>query len=467
MADDRERSQVKLLTDALTGVAVWPPTWDGADESMEYLYREHTVLVREADASRVLVELPAALQRAQGVDPAARRVGGEVRRDASVEFPVAPAPRRGESSGGVVPLTWAGAVGDADRLKVPYVLDELDAVLGVGVARPEHVLYVCGYSCPAHEPLEVAAGTSIPTRAFPSPGGDFCHDPKRGSGKGVKISIVDTGLYQKATGRHSWMSGVTGADDGGADGLTIAAYGGHGTFGAGCARVVAPAADVFVASALPYAGADYETNIVRAIHQLLDDGVPDILVFTFVTDTRLSLGLLAFDLLYEERLSQVKGLALLAPAGNDYSTKPKWPAAYPWVTSVGALDANCDRLADYSNRGPWVDVSGPGTDLVNAFPDGAYRCTEPGNNGELRQFTGMGRWSGTSFSTPTVAGMVAARASVTGVTAAVALQQLLAEARTDSVCGVGPVLVPGYRGCGGHGCGRRCGRHGCGGCGCC
>lgn len=448
MADERGQSQVNLMLAALPGAAVWPAAWREPGNMMGYVYRERTLLVRAADAERVAAALPEALRRATG--------GAEQSQAQSVPAGALEGldARRGEPVGGVVPLAWNAIPGADDLLRVPAVLDELDRLVGVGVARPDHVLYLCPpYACPAYEPLEVAAQTSVPTYAFPSPSRGFCPTATRGDGKGVTISIVDTGLFPAAEAKHSWMGGVTGANDGGADGVTIAPYGGHGTFGAGCARVVARGADIFVASALPYAGANYETSIVAAIEQLLDDGVPDILVFTFVADSRNGVGMHAFDDLYERRLKHLKGLALLAPAGNDYSTQPMWPAAYPWVTAVGALDANCDRLADYSNRGPWVDVSGPGTDLVNAFPVGSYQCVEPENNGAVRNFAGMARWSGTSFSTPTVAGMVAARASAAGVSAAVALEQLLTEARSQAVPGVGPVLVPGYRPCGSGGCG--------------
>jgi subtilisin family serine protease len=136
---------------------------------------------------------------------------------------------------------------------------------------------------------------------------------------------------------------------------------------------------------------------------------------------------------------------LVAAAGNESSDQPFWPAALDWTLGVGALDASRTALADYSNFGTNATVYAPGTDIVNAFTTGTYECIQPPNVGQLRYFHGRARWSGTSFATPVVAGLIAARMTAQGESAPQAAAALVAIANSAHVvAGVGPVLDPAF-----------------------
>ena len=417
---DRMRAQAQLILNGHPGAAAHPAPdqWDDIDD-FDYLYREYAILARAQDAEEVAAALRQILDQAGYGDVPV----GEAREI-----------QRETVSRGLVRLT----VPTTPTL-VPDLIGRLDEVLGRGVARPEHKVYVCPNACPATEPIEVPSGTTEPV---PPPSSAAGND-----GDGVSVSIVDTGLIPNSATGHPWLAGVRGRMENpyaftDSDGETvIVPYAGHGTFVAGVLRCMAPKASVFVERAFNIAGADYETNLASSLEDALDRN-PDILVFTFTSATHRDQSLHTFDELYERRIRGIKGLVVLAPAGNDGSSRPMWPAAHPGVIAVGALAANGRDRADFSGFGGWVDVYAPGEDLINAFPEGTYVCSEP-PVGERRQFHRLAVWSGTSFSTPVVAGLIAARMSQTGENGQQAADALLRFARSQAIPGVGAVLYPG------------------------
>jgi Subtilase family len=435
--DARMRAQVNLVLDNLRDAAAYPSEdlWDEAGE-VSYLYRKDTILARLQDAERVAEAIRRFLDEV-GYGDVPEGDARQIRRE-----PV-------RATRGVIRFT----VPSTGTL-VPAILDRLDAELGLGVATPDHILYVCPYICPATEPIQVPPG---PVDPVPPPGLNACGGrPCRGvprpecDGDGVLISIVDTGLIHDLAAATPWLAGVDGAPEDPyetrSDGSTIIVpYAGHGTFGAGVARCMAPKAAAYVERAFDIAGANYETMLPASLDDALNRN-PDILEFTFCTTTRLDQSLITFDEFFDTRIRHEKGLVVLAPAGNDNTDRLTWPAAYHEVISVGALSANWRDRAWFSNFGKWVDVYAPGEDLINAFPPGTYVCTEP-PIGQVREFNGMAKWNGTSFSTPLVAGLIAARMSRTGENARQAADALLRFACSQAVPGIGAVLYPGQACC--------------------
>lgn len=433
-ASTTEQAQVELILQSVPEAAAFPETWRDSSEGVQFLYRRGCIMVRDWHLDRVR-------EAVQEMVPAERHTMTDV---------VAGATR----------LSWGWR--DESR-SVPEVLRHVEERVGQQVAAPDHLVYVCGHSCAAIEPEEVPPGSDPYPRQRV---GQDAATPRCRHGAGVKILVMDTGLVEDAATDHAWMKGVTGELDdpylpGG--GLSLAQDGGHGTFVAGCVRITAPEADVHVVNAtklLPREpdtspiGAVFESDLARLVRAQLLAGpgeqpkqVPDILVLNFAGTTMNGGPLLAFDALYDDLIQHLKELLIISPAGNEGDTRKNWPGSYSWVVSVGGLDTTWRERATWSNHGHNVDVFAPGDRLVNAFAKGTYVCTWEKAAGQKRTFDGMARWSGTSFSTPLVAGLIAARMSTTGQSSQRAWQSLLELAEHQAVQGIGPVLYPG-QGCG-------------------
>ena len=58
------------------------------------------------------------------------------------------------------------------------------------------------------------------------------------------------------------------------------------------------------------------------------------------------------------------GCVVLASAGNDNSTTPFYPAAWPEVVGVASSDP-FDARSAFSNHGPWVDLAAPGQSILS------------------------------------------------------------------------------------------------------
>jgi subtilase family protein len=413
-------AQRRLIVDTLDrdGTTVASGPGKGGEPPINYLYRRGHIIVREAYLDRVRTVLP-------------RRPEGEPREAEGRE-------QEGPDVASVIPGVVSYRLPGWDTIEA---LEQIRDSFGPGVAAPDHLVSITGEagSCPATEP------EPVPVDWSPDPRFRSC-----GTGEGVRVVVVDNGFDAHSANTNWWLRGVSGDPD-----LTVGQapapgqprplgpYAGHGTFIAGVIRSVAPLADVRVRAYFREAGVAWESELVKALDTVLAEESPDIISMSAGTATWNSALPLCFEAFYANRLRHHKGVVLVVAAGNDARRDYFWPAAAPWTVSVGALSENGRNRAHFSNYGGWVDVYAPGEGLINAYPSGRYTYQEPPLDGTGADFDGMARWSGTSFSTPVVAGLIAARMSQTGENGQTAAAALLEQARAAAIPGVGAVLLPG------------------------
>ena len=139
---------------------------------------------------------------------------------------------------------------------------------------------------------------------------------------------------------------------------------------------------------------------------------------------------------------------IVAPAGNQHSMTPQYPAAfhhdYPNVIGVGSVTSAGER-SRFSNHGPWVACCTTGENVISTFingdrlwetedaepPDYPDALTHPTKNFG----SGWASWSGTSFAAPKIAGAIACKKVAEHVTPLEAWDKLLetAEAPTPEL----------------------------------
>lgn len=231
---------------------------------------------------------------------------------------------------------------------------------------------------------------------------------------GVTVGVVDTGV-----GPHGNLNLVGGAntvagevatdfEDGGNHGTHVAGL--IGADGAGPTGLRGMAPGVPIRSYRVFgAGSNGASNyaILKAMIFAAQDGC-DIV--------NLSLGGGPYDAIVEEAIADARsqGMLVVVAAGNDGRGSVNYPAAYPGATAVsamgregtfpsGSLDevsilrppaSSKDQrefIADFSNVGPQIHVTAPGVGVLSTLPRGAF-----------------GPMSGTSMSSPVVAGAAAA-----------------------------------------------------------
>jgi type VII secretion-associated serine protease mycosin len=216
-------------------------------------------------------------------------------------------------------------------------------------------------------------------------------------GKGVTVAVVDSGInasHPQLAGRVIKSINLTGTPH------NTDCYG-HGTAVAG---IIAAQDERNSSHPVPFVGVAPDVKLIsvkiqegenstdtggllaKGIERAVEAGADIINVSAFNTDYP--------ALRKAVRDAQKHDVLIVASAGNVDPQKKKteqaaYPASYPGVLSVGAVDEN-GSLSGFSNTASKVDVTAPGSDIVSTTGDGY-----------------VGGLQGTSFSAPYVTGVAA------------------------------------------------------------
>lgn len=369
---------------------------------------------------------------------------------------------------------------------------------GDGTAGHNFILSITdgtGNICPASEPLPARPGQFL----SPPDGEDYSDVRIRVIDTGIIPDVVTLHGVSTATGQlrlqdqdPTGLAPITEAAPGNealiggrprnVDGLEpldedLSIYYGHGTFIAGILHGIAPNAHIYVTNLLRRGGAVTMTGIVGELWDILDEPeekMPHIISLSaggYFSERSLPLMTDVVGKLQERAATRGYPI-LVAAAGNDGHNgegpchQPFYPAALEDVISVGALRGDNGGRACFSNHGSWVKVYAPGERIVSWFPSGNYSyhhngtsacrylqrrrdpewyhcctCVTQPDKYETKTFDGLAEWSGTSFSTPMVAGLIARQMVDGRQSAHQAAATVLAE-QTRQIGGLGNILVP-------------------------
>lgn len=213
-------------------------------------------------------------------------------------------------------------------------------------------------------------------------------------GSGVIVGVVDTGIQPdhpdlalNIVGGENFVMPLTGkpvvnpskwADDNGhgthVAGTIAALHNGIGVVG------VAPQAGLFAAKVLSSSGRGYASAIADGIVSCVYNGARVI---------NMSFGGSSNSVVYTAvQFASSRGVTMVAAAGNGGCDCILYPASYPEVLRVSAVDSSL-RLATFSNYGD-IDFAAPGVSVLSTYLGSGYSTL-----------------NGTSMATPHVSGVVA------------------------------------------------------------
>ncbi|MBX3172224.1 MAG: peptidase S8 [Candidatus Eremiobacteraeota bacterium] len=253
---------------------------------------------------------------------------------------------------------------------------------------------------------------------------------KHNAGQNVRVAMVDTGLaYWNAEGHHrledlenlkvlegyDFVREHAEARDEQGQGTHMAGTIAQSTNNGKGAAGIAYEAQIMPFKVLDRQGRGSMADVAAAI-RLAGDRKAQVLVLGLG-------GPKSSEVLHEAvKHARSQGAVIIAATGVKGNEEIPYPAAYPEVLAVSAVDYK-GKLTDYSSRGPKIDLAAPGGKNRQTDYSGIVQNTI--RQGDARH-SGYYQWSGTSMAAAHVAG-VASLVVSTGVQGPEAVEKILKE----------------------------------------
>ena len=122
-------------------------------------------------------------------------------------------------------------------------------------------------------------------------------------------------------------------------------------------------ADIYAIKVMDSSGNGYVSDIIEGIDWAIKNDLDILNMSISTTNNSESL----HDIV---KKANDAGIIMVAAAGNNYGGASEFPAAYPEVVSVGAIDEN-GSIADFSAL-EGVDVYAPGVDIYSTYLNNGY-----------------------------------------------------------------------------------------------
>ena len=202
---------------------------------------------------------------------------------------------------------------------------------------------------------------------------------------GMQNGYTDTGAQNQLPGyvQQSTAAVLDQSTAAVLDGSPYVAFG-HGTMTSGLVHLVAPKAKILPLKAFSSNGTGYLSNIVAALYYAVQN---------HANVVNMSFDLSSSSPALNKAVSNANkaGLVLVAASGNENTSARVYPAAMNGYVVGVASTTNWDTRSSFSNYGSAdVWIAAPGENIISTYPGGTYASE-----------------SGTSFSSPLVAGTVA------------------------------------------------------------